>query len=145
MKKIIYLAAFAVIPFFGLESCSKPGCTDDKATNYSAEANEDDGTCTYRGDITFWCLPEVSTTLNDAGHTMLRFELEGEIVDSIQTAFFFAPTGDCGSPGVKTIPREGLTYERRYYKYRVRGNGFVTLYEDFIELNANDCLQIQLE
>ncbi len=145
MKKLSQLTAITVIMAFSFFSCSKPGCTDENSTNYSSEANEDDGTCAYRGDITFWCLPAVSTALNDAGHTMLRFELEGEIVDSIPTLLFFSPSGDCNTPGVKTIAMEELPYEYRYYKYRIKGNGFETLYEDFIKLDANQCLGIQLE
>jgi len=145
MKRFIYLTALSVITAFGFNSCSKPGCTDSRATNYSADVNEDDGTCVYRGDITFWCLPDVSTTLKDAGHTVLRFELEGQIVDSVVTEFFFSPTGDCGTAGAKTIARDDLPYEYRHYKYRVRGLENATLYEGFVTLDANECLSIQLE
>lgn len=145
MKKITQIAAITVFSVFGLLSCAKPGCTDDRATNFNADARDDDGTCTYRGDISFWCLPSVSESLVDAGHTMLRFELEGQIVDSIETVFFFSPSGECNTPGVKTLPREDLPYEFRHYKYRVRGAGFATLYEGFITLDANECLSVKLE
>lgn len=145
MRKITKIVMITVVAAFGFASCSKPGCTDDKASNFNADANEDDGKCTYRGDITFWCLPAVSNDLLLNGHTMLRFELEGKLVDSIATELFFAPGGECNTPGVKTIPQEEMPYEYRYYKYRVKGAGFVTLWEDFIKLDANNCLAIKLE
>lgn len=145
MKKITQIVLVSAISAFSMFSCTKPGCTEENATNYSVDANEDDGTCNYRGDITFWCLPAVSTALYDAGHTMLRFELEGALVDSIETEYFFSPGGECNTPGVKTIAMEELPYEYRYFKYRVKGNGFVTLYEDFIKLDANNCLAIKLD
>ena len=30
------------------------GCTDDDALNYNSEANVDDGSCYYEGDVTFY-------------------------------------------------------------------------------------------
>lgn len=41
------IPAIVICLLFCLFSCQKKGCTDPLATNYSAEANEDDGTCTY--------------------------------------------------------------------------------------------------
>ena len=45
MKKIIYL--FLVLPLI-FSSCAKEeGCKDTLATNYNADAEEDDGSCLY--------------------------------------------------------------------------------------------------
>ena len=144
MKNLKNLLALMALSALTMMSCSKPGCTDERSSNYSEEANEDDGSCYYRGDITFWCLPAVSESLIEAGHTKLSFELEGEIADTVKTENFFAPGGECNTPGVKTIPQEEMPHHFRYFKYRVKGNGGVTLWEDFVNLHANECLSIEL-
>ncbi len=144
MRKVSSLFLLVLITSLTVVSCKKPGCRDTRATNFNAEANTEDGTCTYTSKITFWCLPEASATLKNAGHEMLRFEITGVIVDSVVTENFFAPTGECNAPGVKTIEQDLGNYDKRYYKYRVKGNEFVTLYEGFIDLKANECYGIQL-
>lgn len=144
MRKIYTILLPLVFVLIG-SSCAKPGCNNIEAENFDAEAKQNDGTCTYAGNVNFWCLPVVSDSLkNIEGHTMLRFELEGEIVDSTATDFFFAAGGQCGLTGTKTIKRTYTGNTERYYKYRVKGNGFTTIYEDIIEIKANECTMIQL-
>jgi hypothetical protein len=48
MRNIIFYFLLLAC-FISMNSCKKKicGCTDPSATNYSSEANEDDGTCTY--------------------------------------------------------------------------------------------------
>ncbi len=46
-KRNVIVALFAVTLGMGISSCKKEGCTDSTATNYNAEANKDDGSCTY--------------------------------------------------------------------------------------------------
>jgi hypothetical protein len=141
--KLLFLPALLII---FTASCAKKGCNDDLAQNYDPEAEENDQSCQYAGNVVFWCLPAVSDSLkNIEGHIMLRFELEGEMVDSTTTETFFAAAGECGLTGAKTIKQEFTGNSERYYKYRIRGLNYQTIYEDFITIKANDCLNIQLE
>ncbi len=55
MKKFLSLAAIAAVFLVGISSCDKTkGCTDSTATNYNASAQQDDGTCTYDGNLVFY-------------------------------------------------------------------------------------------
>jgi hypothetical protein len=143
--KRIYLILLPLLLMFAGASCSKEGCNNIEAENFDAEADQNDGSCSYSGNVNYWCLPYVSDSLfTIEGHVMLRFELEGEIVDSIATQSFFAASGQCGLTGTKTIKRTYTGNTERYYKYRIKGNGFTTIYEDIIEISANECTIIQL-
>ena len=127
-----------------LSSCYKAGCTDLQATNYDSKMKKDDLSCTYTGDLVFYTTVAVRDSLFDLGHEMLRFELEGEIVDSMATSSFSAGTGTCGGAGSKTINRIFEDNTERTYKYRVKGFNFETIYEGFITIEANDCKAIKL-
>ncbi len=49
MKKIILFLSVAVV-LSSVTSCSKEGCTDSMANNYSSKAKKDDGSCTFDRD-----------------------------------------------------------------------------------------------
>jgi hypothetical protein len=136
--------SICILVIVSLASCKKSGCTDIDASNFDSEASTDDGTCAYTGNIVFWCLPAVSDSLRNLGHTKLYFELESEIVDSISTEFFFSPAGDCNGSGTKTFSREFSGDSKWNYHYRVKGLNQATIYEDFILLKANECLDVRL-
>jgi hypothetical protein len=72
MKKVKQLLFAITISVFAITntSCSKEeGCTDNTATNYDTDAEEDDGSCTFNGNVSFWQysgdgLSSTSVTLN---------------------------------------------------------------------------------
>lgn len=128
-----------------LSSCHKEGCTDPYSLNYDADATEDNFTCSYSGNMVFWTTVAARDSLITLGHTMLRFELDTNLVDSMATSSFSVSSGDCNSAGTKTIARTMVGNDVRTYKYRVKGNGFVTLYEGFVTVEADDCTSIKFQ
>jgi hypothetical protein len=58
MKKAItsiYIIAI-ILTMISFTSCEKEvfGCTDPSSTNYDPSATDDNGTCEYNGNVTFW-------------------------------------------------------------------------------------------
>jgi hypothetical protein len=47
MKKIGFVFLVGILLAGGITSCKKKGCNDPNANNYSADAEKDDGSCTY--------------------------------------------------------------------------------------------------
>ena len=146
MKRILYSTFIVSAMIFSLTGCYKEGCMDAKADNYDEDANTSDLSCEYSGSVYFWADPVVSDSLlNIEGHPILRFELEGEIVDSVATQAFVALEGSCGGSGQVTIKRTFAGNDDVWnYKYRVKGSGFITLYEGFVTIDHGECVGVRL-
>lgn len=52
MKKLFLMSLVAVTPLF--TACKKQGCTDELADNFDAEAEAEDGSCSYSTDLIFY-------------------------------------------------------------------------------------------
>ncbi len=100
VKMLLFgLVLFSATTFVG---CKKEtGCTDSSATNFKSSAEKDDGSCTYKGSVTFWNL---TTSGLDEVDVYVNNVPQGTItVDN-------ASTPSCGASGCVTYTAIPGTY-----------------------------------
>lgn len=75
---------------------------------------------------------------------MLRFELDGEMLDSMATSGLVSADRECATGGTMKINREFPGSEKHTYKYKVKGLAYATIYEGFVSIHAGECEPVQL-
>lgn len=97
MKKTLLI--ITVLAGIGLSSCSKPGCTDIDATNYSAKAKTNDGSCTYSEKLIIWQSAATSDLLVQAGITGISIYIDGTLAGSFLATNYWTGTPSCSQTG----------------------------------------------
>ena len=110
MKKTIFCLFAATLIFATISGCEKNiyGCTDPAAYNYAPNANVDNGSCVYYGNIEFWCAQnEGVVTVNISNQTAningyisgVTFDVNGNVIsgtpdcNNAVSATFSLPVG----------------------------------------------------
>ena len=116
MKKTLLI--ITVLAGIGLSSCSKPGCTDIDATNYSAKAKTSDGSCTYSEKLIIWQSAATSDLLVQAGITGISIYIDGTLAGSFLATNYWTGTPSCSQTGnvsatidMGNIPSKMVTLE----------------------------------
>ncbi len=106
-NRLIYFIGIA-LAIMTITSCSKEddpkvfGCTDRTSTNFNPSATDDNGTCKYEGNITFWYNSTGTTaTVTIGGQTRYI------------TKYYPTYNPTCGSEGSANFTLEVGTYS--YY------------------------------
>jgi hypothetical protein len=143
MKSSIKIVAVIFVAM-SISACYKPGCMDPDADNYNSDANSADNSCSYNGNVVFWAKTGVADSLILLEHDTLRFELDGEMLDSMPTVGLVSANGECATGGTMKINRVFPGSTKHTYKYRVKGEDYVTIYEGFVSIHAGECEPVQL-
>jgi hypothetical protein len=97
MKKTLLIVA--VLAGIGLSSCSKPGCTDFDATNYSEKAKKDDGSCSYSEKLVIWQSSATALLEQGDGITGVQIYINGLLSGSFLSTNYFTAEPTCSQTG----------------------------------------------
>ena len=128
MKKLLY--TLLAVSFIFTACKKEEGCTDAIATNYNADAEEDDNSCIY-SIVGTWTPTSISGTQSVSVTVM------GQIVDSFDTTFTAAPA-DVGMDGDVEFTNDGNMYNDGDTNSYTYSGSTLTVTEDG-ETETNPC------
>ncbi len=126
-----------------LTACKKEGCTDSLAVNYDAEANENDGTCSFQSQTSFWINQNISNWLSVTyGITSLNVYMNDVLVGTMDpTEWKVGP--DCGGDNF-TVTNDLGSVKAKSSNYEVRDQNGNLQFSGTVSNTANDCTSIEL-
>ena len=136
MKKISFtnlLIVVMVVSMAGLMGCKKDvsGCTDPAGINYNPDANVENGTCQYIGEVTFW-------QSGSPSYGITTVYVNG--VSSSITSDYSSGTPDCGTSGCANF-----TLEPGTYNYTAEESGLLgATWSGTVTVTSNGCLTVKL-
>ena len=126
-------------------SCSKEqGCTDIDATNFSETAQEDDGSCGYKGRNIIWYGKTTAEKLVADGATTLTYYVEGSVVGSSAASVYWTGSPNCGIDGSVTISKDLGNVKSKSFSYSVKDQTGYEYFVGTLNFSANTCEAIEL-
>jgi len=92
------LALFICVWF--LSSCTKLGCTDSKADNFSEQAKKDDGSCQYSADVKIFWLKDFSDDMQRDSIHQVKMFVNGKFLSTFESGFYWYQKPDLTSSTV---------------------------------------------
>jgi hypothetical protein len=146
MKRLnLLLTATLMVAMIALVGCAKEeGCTDPDATNFSSEAEDDDGSCSFTGNIVFFYDQTASEGLVMDGAQNLTFYVDNAVVGSTATSVYWNGSPDCGDNASITVTKNLGNVKTQSFSYRVEDQTGFEYWSGTINFNANTCTSLEL-
>jgi hypothetical protein len=138
--KLAFSTALALSVF----SCAKPGCTDPTATNFSASAKKNDGSCTYSEKVIFWQDQATSEMIQNAGITGLYIYIDGQLAGSTLASNYWTGAPSCEQSGNVSAQIDLGMQTSKLITYEIKDNNGNSLGSDTYLVTAGNCHVIQL-
>ena len=129
----------------GFSACSRSGCMDIDSINYDPDANKDDGSCLYTGQVVFWYGQNTANGLVNDGATSLTFYVNNQVVGSSAANVYWASAPFCGDNGSVTVEYDLGGVKSLAVNYSVRDQTGWEYWAGVINFTANDCRSAELQ
>jgi hypothetical protein len=144
MKYSIFLFLAFSIVFFS--ACKKPipGCTNTSAENFNYEAEEDDGTCSFRGSAVFYHDQATSQQLLANGVTNVKLYVDDVFWDAMSpnAAFTFVP--NCGHEDAMNMSNYGIgNVPSKSFIYTIKDQDENILSGGTFLIEGNNCTAVE--
>lgn len=143
MKKT--LLTLTVLAGLGLSSCSKPGCTDIDATNYSEKAKTNDGSCTYSEKLIIWQSNSTSQLLQQAGISGISIYIDGSLAGSFLTTNYWTGTPTCDQAGNVSATIDMGQNKTKVVSIEYKDQDGVSLATDAVTVTAGACNTFEIQ
>lgn len=137
---LLALASFCIL------SCKKPvpGCMDVNAENYNYLAEENDGTCSYRGSAVFYHGLETSQNLLDAGVTNVKLYVDDVFFDAMSPNVHFTFVPSCSHPDAMLMENYGIgNSPTKTFGYKIKDQDNFLLSAGTFTISGNQCNAIE--
>ena len=143
MKKT--LLTLTVLAGLGLSSCSKPGCTDIDATNYSEKAKTNDGSCNFSEKLIIWQSNSTSQLLQQAGISGISIYIDGSLAGSFLTTNYWTGTPTCDQAGNVSATIDMGQNKTKVVSIEYKDQDRVSLATDAVTVTAGACNTFEIQ
>ncbi|MBR9831197.1 hypothetical protein [Acidiluteibacter ferrifornacis] len=140
------LATVFISSLIALSSCSeKYGCTDPNSSRFNSDADSDDGSCIYQGEVVFWFDTLTTDSLIKDNIYELSYYLDSTFVGSTSVTNAFPAKPECGTLGTVTVRKDLGYIPAIAYEYRVIANNDSIYWKGNVLVSGKTCTGIELD